>query len=87
MAFVRGTADGDGGGDDTMELAAADQQSDDFYNGWAIVLLEGDGTDGLTVGQRTRVVTDYVNATNHVVVDDDWAEAVGAGTVYLLVED
>lgn len=81
----RGTAQGAGSGSNTLVLAAGDQKADDFYNGALVVLLEGGGTDGLTVAERTRRITDYANTSNQATVDADWSEAPDNTSVYLIV--
>jgi len=81
----RGVAQGAGSGSNTLVLAAGDQKADDFYSGALAVLLEGAGTDGLTVAERTRRITDYANTSNQITVDDDWASAPDNTTTYLIV--
>lgn len=80
----RGTAQGAGSGSNTLVLAAGDSAVDDFYNGGLVVVLEGAGT-AVPVAERTRRITDYVNSTNQITVDANWADAVDNTTVYLIV--
>lgn len=79
----RGTAQS--GGNNTMVLAAGDQEANDFYNDAMVILLEGTGTAGLTVPERTRQITDYVNSTNQITVDANWNINPSNGTTYLIV--
>lgn len=80
----RGTAGGAGSGSNTLVLAAGDSAVDDHYNGGLVVILEGAGS-AVPVTERTRRITDYVNSTNQITVDTNWADAVDNTTVYLIV--
>lgn len=66
------------GGANTIQLAAADTQGLDYYNGWTIKI-----TSGLGAGQ-TREVTDYDGA--NVIIDpaDPWATAPNGTSTYAL---
>lgn len=80
---TRGTAQA--GGASTITLATGASSTDDFYNSAMIILLEGTGTDSLTVAQRTRQITDYVGSTRVATVDDAWATEPDSDTIYLVV--
>lgn len=70
-----------GGSSTTFVLDAADQQSDDFYNGWIIRVLNA--ADG-----GYRRVTDYDSATNTVTINESWSGSNdGVAVYYLLIKD
>ncbi len=74
--LITGTAQG--GGVTTLQLAAADTQGADYYNGWTIRITSGTGAG------QTRQITDY-DGTN-VIIDpaDPWAIAPDGTSNYAL---
>lgn len=75
-ALVSNTAQA--GGAATITVAVADNQADDFYNGWTVEILSGTGAG------QTRTVTDYVSASNVATVGVAWTTQPDATSVYLL---
>lgn len=59
-------------------LAAADNQPDDYYNGWTVEITGGTGAG------QTRTILDYVNATDVITPDVAFAPATDATSVYVL---
>jgi len=76
-ALVSNTAQA-GGAAGNIILAVADNQADNFYNGWTVEILSGTGAG------QTRTITDYANATDIATVGVAWATQPDATSVYLL---
>lgn len=79
----RGTAQGDGGGSDTIQLDSEASEDDGYYNGTIIVILEGTGAN-VPVPERTRRIVDYVGSTKVATVDEEWGIAPDDDTVFLI---
>lgn len=74
--YYTGTAQGDGGGDDTIKLASTASDVDDIYNNLTIDIV-----DGIGKGQ-TKTITDYVGSTRIATVDSDWTTKPDSTSVY-----
>jgi len=72
------TAQGDGSGTDTIQLASGASSSNDAYNGYLIAIVAGAGK-----GQQ-RYISDYVGSTRTATVVGDWETAVDNTSVYVL---
>lgn len=74
-----GVAQGDGTGNDTLQLASGAVSSDDEFNGYIVAIVAGAGK-----GQQ-RQVLDTINAGDHIqVVGGDWETAPDSTSVYVL---
>jgi hypothetical protein len=71
-----GTAQGDGGGSNTIQLALAANASDDYYNGWHVSITGGTGAG------QSQQITDYAGASKIATVAADWATLPDNTSVY-----
>jgi hypothetical protein len=77
---TEGAGTAQSGTTNTIVLAAVTAQADDFYNGKVITIMSGTGQG------QTRVIDDYVGATDTATVDEDWDTIPDATSVYSIKE-
>lgn len=75
-AITTGTAQGDGGGSNTFQLASGASASDDVYNLSFLRVVGGAGA-----GQQ-NLITDYVGSTRTATLLNDWVTAVDNTSLY-----
>lgn len=68
-----------GGAASSITLASGASGSNDAYNRFLIVVVDGPGLP------KTNCITDYVGSTNVATVEDAWAEQPTSSTKYVLV--
>ena len=64
----------------TITLAVADNQADDYYNGWTVEITGGTGVLG-----EVRTITDYATGTDVATVGSAWSTNPDVTTTYTLV--